>query len=56
MARCLRCKKEFECGSGYTCQECNDRIAKIIKADVKKNQIARKRAREIESRFEILDL
>jgi hypothetical protein len=52
MAKCLRCKKEFECGSGYTCQECIDRIAKIIKADVEKNQ----RAREINDRFEILDL
>ena len=32
MKRCLRCKKEFECGSGYTCQECIDRIGEIIKA------------------------
>jgi len=63
MSRCIRCKKEFELGSGLTCRKCIDRIAKIVKADVEKNLKWRAEAKEknrkeqeINSRFDILDL
>jgi len=52
MRKCLRCGKEFECGTMLTCRECVDRINNVIKKDLQE----KKEALEINSRFDILDL
>ena len=52
MSICLRCGKEFENDIDLTCQKCNDRIFKIIKENVERNQ----RELEIQDRWEIMDL
>ena len=52
MSKCLRCHKEFECGTILTCQECIDKIHQKIKEQIEQHR----KQREIADRFEIMDL